>query len=126
MGDFTKLQVWRKAHALALNVHAVAITIRGSNYVSLRSQMIRAAMSIPANIVEGRSQKSDREFARFLGYALNSSSELEYHLMVARDIKAISVSVYTSLFDQTIEVKKMIRGLIKSLYPPEPVPSSAE
>ena len=106
MGDFTKLQVWRKAHALALNVHAVAITIRGSNYVSLRSQMIRAAMSIPANIVEGRSQKSDREFARFLGYALNSSSELEYHLIVARDIKAISVSDCTSLIDQTIEVRK--------------------
>ena len=126
MGDFTKLLVWRKAHALALNVHAVAITIRGSNYVSLRSQMIRASMSIPANIVEGRSQKTERDFARFLGYALNSSSELEYHLMVARDIKAISVSVYTSLFDQTIEVKKMLRGLIKSLDPSEPVPSSVE
>ena len=126
MGDFTKLLVWRKAHALALNVHAAAITIRGSNYVSLRSQMIRAAMSIPANIVEGRSQKSDRDFARFLGYALNSSSELEYHLIIARDIKAISVSVYTSLFDQTIEVKKMLHGLIKSLDPPEPVHSSVE
>lgn len=126
MGDFTKLLVWRKAHALALNVHAVAITIRGSNYVSLRSQMIRAAMSMPANIVEGRSQKSERDFARFLGYALNSSSELEYHLMVARDIKAISVSAYTSLFDQTIEVKKMLHGLIKSLDHPAPVPSSVE
>ena len=121
MGYFTKLQVWRKAHALALNVHAVAITIRGSNYVSLRSQMIRAAMSIPTNIVEGRSQKSEREFARFLGYALNSTSELEYHLIVARDIKVISLSDYTSLVDQTIEVRKMLRGLIKSLDPPDRV-----
>jgi four helix bundle protein len=125
MGDFTKLLVWRKAHALALNVHAVAITIRGSNYVSLRSQMIRASMSIPANIVEGRSQKSDRDFTRFLGYALNSSSELEYHLIVARDVKAIRVSDCTSLVDQTIEVRKMLHGLIRSLEPAEPVPSTA-
>jgi four helix bundle protein len=126
MGDFAKLHVWRKAHALAINVHTVAITIRGSNYISLRSQMIRAAMSIPANIVEGRSQKSERDFGRFLGYALNSSSELEYHLIVARDIKAISVSEYTSLVDQVVEVRKMLRGLIKSLSPAEPVPSSDE
>jgi four helix bundle protein len=126
MGDFAKLHVWRKAHALAINVHTVAITIRGSNYISLRSQMIRAAMSIPANIVEGRSQKSERDFGRFLGYALNSSSELEYHLIVARDIKAISVSEYTSLVDQVVEVRKMLRGLTKSLSPAEPVPSSDE
>jgi four helix bundle protein len=126
MGDFAKLHVWRKAHALAINVHEVAISIRGSNYISLRSQMIRAAMSIPANIVEGRGQKSERNFARFLEYALNSSSELEYHLVVARDIKAIRTSDCRSLVDQVIEVRKMLHGLIKSLEPPEPVPSSSE
>ena len=125
-GRLHKTSGLAKAHALALNVHAVAITIRGSNYASLRSQMIRAAMSIPANIVEGRSQKSERDFARFLGYALNSSSELEYHLIVARDIKAISMNEYTSLVDQTVEVRKMLRGLIKSLDPPALVPASVE
>ena len=88
--------------------------------------MIRAAMSIPANIVEGRSQKGERDFARFLGYALNSCSELEYHLIVARDIKAISMNACTSLVDQVVEVRKMLRGLIRSLSPVEPVPSSAE
>ena len=46
-------------------------------------------MSIPANIAEGRRQKSENEFGRFLGYALNSSSELEYHLIVACDTAAI-------------------------------------
>lgn len=126
MGDFAKLHVWRKAHALALNVHDVAIRIRGSHYTSLRSQMIRAAMSIPANIVEGRGQKSERNFARFLEYALNSCSELEYHLVVARDIKAIRTSDCRSLVDQVIEVRKMLHGLIKSLEPAEPVPSSSE
>ena len=65
----------------------------------------------PANIVAGRGQKSSRDFARFLGYALNSTSELEYHLIVARDIRAISQSDFKSLTDQTIEVRKMLHGL---------------
>ncbi|MFL5499294.1 MAG: four helix bundle protein [Gemmatimonadaceae bacterium] len=115
MGQFNKLQVWRKAHALALNVYRTAVAMRSPNHASLRTQMIRAAMSIPANIVEGRSQASERDFCRFLRYALNSGSELEYHLTLARDIQAISLSDATSLLDQTIEVIKMLRGLIKSV-----------
>jgi four helix bundle protein len=126
MGDFAKLHVWRKAHALALNVHATASRIRGSNYASLRSQMIRAAMSIPANIVEGRGQKSERDFARFLGYSLNSSSELEYHLVVARDIRAITLSDFMSLHAQLIEVRKMLYGLLRSIKAAETVPSAAK
>ena len=72
-------------------------------------------MSVPANIVEGKGQKSGREFARFLDYAINSSSELEYHLMVARDISAISLSEFTSLRDQLVEVRRMLYGLQKSV-----------
>lgn len=113
MADFARLHVWRKAHALALNVHEAAIAIRGPSYASLRSQMIRAAMSIPANIVEGKGQKSGREFARFLGYAINSSSELQYHLIVARDFQAITLREFTSLQEQLIEVRKMLYGLQK-------------
>ena len=115
MADFAKLKAWRKAHALALNVHSVAIGIRGSQYASLRNQMIRASMSIPANIVEGKGQSSAREYARFIGYAINSSSELEYHLVVARDFKAITVPQFTSLRDQVVEVRKMLHGLQKAV-----------
>ncbi len=115
MGEFSKLHVWRKAHALALNVHRVATGIRRSDHRSLRTQMIRAAMSIPANIVEGRGQASDREFCRFLRYAVHSSSELEYHIVMGRDIRAINLSDSKSLLDQVIEVRRMLYGLIKSL-----------
>jgi four helix bundle protein len=115
MGEFGKLHVWRKAHALALNVHRVAGGIRSADHLSLRKQMIRAAMSIPTNIVEGRGQKSDRDFCRFLHYSLHSTTELEYHLLIARDVKAISMSDFRSLFDQLIEVRKMLYGLIRSI-----------
>jgi four helix bundle protein len=112
VSDFKKLKVWRKGHALVLNVHRVATRIRGSDNVSLRNQILRAAMSIPTNIVEGTGQKSGREFGRFIGFALNSTSELEYHLIVARDIRAITVNDFESLSSQAIEVRKMLHGLL--------------
>ena len=117
MADFKKLEVWRKAHALALNAHRVALGIRGSQYVSLRNQIIRAAMSIPANIVEGREQKTDPEFARFLRYALASASELEYHLIIARDIRVIGSDDFISLVRQVKDVRMMLFGLLKKLNP---------
>jgi four helix bundle protein len=113
--DFKKLKVWRKGHALALNVHRVTVRIRGSDNAQLRNQMLRASMSVPTNIVEGAGQKSQREFGRFISFALNSTSELEYHLIVARDIEAISRSDFESLSNQTIEVRKMLHGLRKSV-----------
>ena len=115
MAEFSKLHVWRKAHALALNVYRVATGIRKSDHASLRKQMIRAAMSVPANIVEGRGQASEREFIRFLRYAVNSSSELEYHVVIARDIQAIGLNDAKSLLDQVIEFRRMLYGLIKSV-----------
>jgi four helix bundle protein len=111
MSDFKKLKVWRKAHALALNVRRVATAIKGSDNASLRNQLLRASASIPTNIVEGTCQKSGLEFARFLRFSLNSSSELEYHLIAARDFDVISLSDFHSLTSQTVEIRKMLYGL---------------
>ena len=72
-------------------------------------------MSIPTNIVEGNGYKSPRDFRRLLGYSVNSASELEYHLIVARDLQVISKSEFSSLLDQLTEVRKMIYGLLKYL-----------
>lgn len=115
VGDYRKLEVWRKAHALAINVHRDAGGIRGAKYGSLRSRLMRAAMSIPANIVEGRSQTGERDFGRFLRYALNSASELEYHLTLARDINVLPNKTFTALASQVVQVRKMLHGLLKSI-----------
>ena len=115
VADFKKLRVWQKAHALSLSVDRVSVRIRGSHYSSLRSQMFRAAMSVAGNIAEGRSHRSEKEFARFLGYALHSSSELENHLIIARDTKVIAESDFISLVAQTITVRRMLYGLLKRL-----------
>jgi four helix bundle protein len=113
MSDFRKLKVWRKAHALALGVHRTASGIRGQSNAALRTQMVRAAMSVPTNIVEGCGQESRREFARFLRYAANSASELHYHLIIGRDTGVIGINDFASLVAQTTEVRKMLSGLLK-------------
>ena len=129
MSDFKRLKVWRKAHSLALSVRRVARSIRGADNASLRNQLIRAAMSIPTNIVEGTGQKTGKEFARFIGIALNSASELEYHLMMARDDRVIKTNDVESLLSRTIEVRKMLHGLQNAVLafprtPKKPVPTS--
>ena len=115
MADYKKLPVWAKAYALAINADRVSAEIRTADHKPLRSQLNRAALSIPTNIVEGRAKRSDRDFARFLGYALGSATELEHHLMVARDVGAITESDATSLLSQVIEIKRMLHGLIDRL-----------
>jgi four helix bundle protein len=115
MSDFRKLDVWRKGHALVLNVQRTTAKMRKGEIAALRGQMMRAAMSIPTNIVEGNGQESRKEFVRFLGFSLNSSTELEYHLILAKDLKAISATDFDSLSAQTVEVRRMLYGLRRTL-----------
>ena len=115
MADFKKLLVWEKSHALMINTHRVAKGIRRSYDKALCGQMNRAAQSIPTNIVEGRRQSSDAEFVRFLRIALNSAFELEYHLIAARDVDAITPDDSSSLIGQVVEVRRMLYGLINRL-----------
>ena len=124
VSDFRKLDVWRKAHDLALSVNQAAAGIRASRYASLRNQMLRAAMSIPANIVEGSGQESRKEFGRFLRYAINSASELEYHLMMAKDVRVLAAGDSSSLATRTVEVRKMLIGLLRRVARSQAVQTS--
>jgi len=86
-------------------------------------------MSVPTNIVEGSGQESAREFARFLRIALNSATELEYHLIAARDLGAITGATSVTLLTQVVEVRKMIYGLLRHLAcqpPKRKKPATAE
>ena len=115
MSDFKKLLVWQKAQAMALDAHRVAGRIRKADDAALRSQINRAAMSVPANIVEGCNQESAKQFSRFLLIALNSATELEYHLITARDLHIVRSEDSLSLLSQAIEVRKMLHGLRRRL-----------
>jgi four helix bundle protein len=77
--------------------------------------MVRAAVSVPSNIAEGCGRSGDRELRRFCRIALGSGSELEYHLLLARDLGLLPKSAYEPLATQVVEVKRMLSGLIRSL-----------
>lgn len=74
-------------------------------------------MSVPTNIVEGRAQKSEADFCRFLGYAVASLDEVEYHLIVAHDLYALPEADFRSLTAQLKVVRKQIHALLKKLRP---------
>lgn len=115
MSGFKDLVVWQKAHQLMLACHHLSDGIRPTKFASLKSQLRRSAESIPTNIVESRGCQTDKEASRFLRIALNSASELEYHLLTAHDLGAIDGSTRDSLTSRTIEVRRMLFGLMRYL-----------
>ena len=113
MQNYHKLKVWEKAHALALAVHSLTEQVPRKNNTELIDQLRRAALSIPANIVEGAGSATDKDFARFLRIAFASANELEYHLQFAADTGAIPQSVSGPRQADAIEIRKMLMGLIR-------------
>ena len=114
MQDFRNLEVWKKAHDLALDVHKTLLRSRRVDS-SIKSQMTRAANSIPSNIVEGCGKDSRAELARFADMSIGSSSELEYWILLARDLGQFSRSDHERLTTSTIEVRRMLFGLRKAV-----------
>ena len=115
MQDFKKLRVWNEALSLALSVNNSTKRLKRGTYAAFRNQAFRAALSIPANIAEGRRKKTDKEFARFLNIAAGSSSELESHLIFGREAGILVDQDFTALVSQTTRVRKMIFALIRRL-----------
>jgi four helix bundle protein len=113
--DFRNLKVWEKAHALTLDVYKASKIFPREEMYGLTSQMRRASSSIGANIAEGVCRRGDVDFARFLQIAVGSASELEYHLLLARDLELMGAQDYQRLSNETIEVKRMLASLMQKL-----------
>jgi four helix bundle protein len=79
------------------------------------SQMRRSSVSIPANIAEGCGRGGNGELVYFLRIALGSASELEYHLLLARDLRFLKLTDYEPLEYSVIEVKRMLASLIQKI-----------
>jgi four helix bundle protein len=105
--------------SFSVDEHAGCTSIRASlsrlRHFYLRDQLIRAAISISANIAEGCGRTGDRELRRFGRVALGSASELEYHLLLANGLGALRKIDYDRLTAGTIEVKRMMTGLAARL-----------
>lgn len=112
MQDFRNLLVWQKAHALILEVYRLTHTFPREELFGLTSQMRRCGVSVPSNIAEGCGRGSDPDFARFLVIAMGSASELEYQLLLARDLGYVETTMHQTLQNSVVEVKRMLASLI--------------
>jgi four helix bundle protein len=86
MKDFRNLQVWERAHHLTLTVYKMTANFPTEERFGLTSQIRRCSASIGANIAEGCGKRGNGEFQRFLQIASGSASELDYHLLLERDL----------------------------------------
>jgi four helix bundle protein len=115
MQGFRNLKVWEKAHILTLDVYKSSKGFPRDELYGLTSQMRRSSASIGANIAEGCCRKGDIELGRFLQIAMGSASELEYPLLLARDLEMMKSLDFQRLSGEVIEVKKMLAALIHKL-----------
>ena len=115
MQDYRDLKVWQKAYELTLAVYRVTAAFPREELFGLTSQIRRAASSIGANLAEGCGRSGKAELARFCSIAMGSASELEYHLMLARDLKLMKPDDCKDLAPRVTELKRMLTGLRKKL-----------
>ncbi len=112
---FEELDVWQKARQLVSVVYRFTADRQFSRDYGLRDQMRRAGVSIMANIAEGFSLKSNKEFSQFLFIAKSSTAELQSHAYVALDQTYIARSDFEKLYDSLDHTSRMISNLIKHL-----------
>jgi len=116
MRNYKKFSVWLRSHELALIVYKEIVPgFPDSEKYGLSSQIRRAAYSIPFNIVEGCGRNSEKDFAHFLDISLGSTQELEYCLLLIKDLLFIKEDQYLVLYEKINAIKAMIINLIKKI-----------
>jgi len=108
MKDFRNLKVWEKAHALTLEIYRLTASLPREEQFGLTLQMRRSASSIPTNIALGCGTLNDQDFDRHVQTALRVSSELEYQLILCRDLLYATAAIIDPLDAGLVEVKKML------------------
>ena len=112
--SFQDLIVWQKAHRLVLDIYKTTKDFPKDEIFILVSQIRRAAVSIPANIVEGYRRKSLKDSVNFYYIANASLEELRYHMLLSKDLKYLEDIKYEKLELQMNEVSKILNGWLKS------------
>jgi four helix bundle protein len=115
MKDFRDLIVWQKAHDLTLAVYKGTAKFPKEELYGLTSQMRRCSASIAANIAEGCGRRGNAEFHRFLQMASGSASELDYHLLLARDLGLLTHSQFSDLSSKLAQLRRQLNALINKV-----------
>ena len=115
MRDFRQLRVWQQAHTLTVAVYQATGRFPKDELYGLRSQIRRASSSIGANLAEASGRHHDADQARLCQIAMGSACELEYHLLLARDLHFLDDATWTRLNATLESVKRMLTMFIRKL-----------
>jgi four helix bundle protein len=115
MRNYRDLQTWNKAHNLTLELYKLSRQFPKDEIYGLTSQLRRAASSIGANLAEGCGRQSNPEFARFVRISMGSASELDYHLLLSRDLGFLENTAYDHVSKSLTEVRKMLASLLSTV-----------
>ena len=113
--SFQELEVWQKAHHLALQTYRVTDSFPDKEKYGIVSQVRRSAASVPANIAEGFGRRSTKELLQFLANANGSLEETRYFLLLSRDLGYLAKDKYVELEKDCTSVAQMIAALGRSL-----------
>jgi four helix bundle protein len=116
--DFKNLRVWTKAHELTLAVYQKTRAFPKEEMYGLTSQLRRASASIGENIAEGCGRRSDAEMKRFTQIARGSANEVEYHLLLAKDLSLLTNEEHQDSGAKVMEIQRMLASLVQSLKVP--------
>ncbi len=115
MKSYRSLTVWEKSHRLTLAIYGDTASFPRQEAYGLTGQMRRAASSVGANIAEGCGRGTDGELRQSLTYAMGSATELDYHLLLARDLGFLAEDAYSARMAAVTEVQKMLSAFILKL-----------
>lgn len=110
-----KLLVWQRAHSLVLKIYEVTNTFPKEEIWGLTSQIRRAAVSVPSNIVEGKARGSRNDFKRFLLIARGSLEEVKYQSLLAKELKYMNDEQYEEITVMMDNVGRLLGGLINKV-----------
>ena len=115
MRNYRELQVWNKSHPLTIELYRVSQRFPREEIYGVMSQLRRAAVSIGANLAEGCGRRTSAELARFVRIAMGSASELDYHLLLSRDLGFMSGDDFDRTATALTEVRKMLTSFLASI-----------
>lgn len=115
MRDFRQLNVWDEAHKLTLEIYKLTKEFPKEELFGLTSQMRRASVSIASNIAEGCGRGSNKEYAQFIQIALGSAYEIDYQILLAKDLGYLTNDVYKSLNERVDKTKRQLAALLKKV-----------
>lgn len=115
MRNFREMIIWSHGIELAVKIYAITKNFPPEERFGLTSQLTRAAVSIPSNIAEGSSRKSEKDFARFLEHSLGSAYEVETDLVIAAKVGYVKDQVVSNYFKELQSEQRQIHSLINKL-----------